>query len=370
MPIEPDPPPTLLHVARAAGVAKSTASLAFSAPQRVRADTRERVLGAARALGYAPNALARSLATGRNGLLALVLSDMLNPHSGATQAAVQARAYERGYLLIVGTSRADPAAERELLERFAALRVRGVVLVTSGTDASHARALEAMRLELVSLDQRLAAGTAHVGLDNADAAERLVEHLVGLGHRRVAHVAGRRGTWTAERRLDGVRAALARAGLDFPERCLVEGEYDERLSRERCLALLGAPDPPTALVAANNLCALGARQAILDAGLRCPEDVSLAAIDDLPGGTLVVPRLTHVEQPLESMCAAAVDRLVDALEGEVRRDATSVEMRGALVEGGSTAAPPDGARRRVAIGADPRGEPARRFVSRAGAARR
>ena len=342
MPNETDPHPTLLQVARAAGVAKSTASLAFSAPERVRADTRERVLGAARTLGYAPNALARSLATGRNGLLALVLSDMRNPHSGATQAAVQARAYERGYLLIVGTSRDDPAAERELLERFAALRVRGVVLVTAATgDAAHARALEAMRLELVSLDQRLAGGrAAHVGFDNAGAAAVLVDHLVGLGHRRVAHVAGRRGTWTAERRLDGVREALARAGLALPARHLVEGEYAEGAAFERCLALLRAPDPPTALIAANNLSAMGARRAILAAGLGCPEDVSLASIDDLPGGALVEPRLTHVEQPIEAMCASAVDRLVDALEATGGGAAATIELAGRLVVGGSTGPAP------------------------------
>ena len=334
-----DTRPTLLDVARRAGVAKSTASLAFSAPQRVRADTRERVLGIARELGYAPNALARGLATGRNGLLALVLSDMLNPHSGATQAAVQARAYERGHLLLVGTSREDPALELELLERFAALRIRGVVLVTAGTDAAHARALEALPIEIVSLDQRTSAGGGvHVGLDNAAAAAALVDHLVGLGHRRIAHVAGRRGTWTAERRLEGVRAALARAGLALPERYLVAGDYDEARARERSLALLRGPRPPTAIVAANNLCAMGARRAILDAGLRCPGDVSLASIDDLPGGALVEPRLTHVEQPLEAMCTAAVDRLVDALEG-VATGIEGTRLDGRLIVQGSTGPP-------------------------------
>jgi len=338
----PDTHPTLQQVADAAGVAKSTASIAFSDPDRVSAATRERVLATARELGYAPNALAQSLKTGRNDLLGLVVSDMRHVHGGATQDAVQARAYERGYLLIVGTSRDDVDSERELLARFAALRIRGVLLTAAGTEVDYATLLDGLRLDIVTLDQRpRGCGRDHVGLDNALATRLLVRHLVELGHTRIAHVAGRRGLWTAERRLDGVREALAESALSLPPELLVEGEFSEQPAFERCLALLQGEAPPTAIVGGSDSTALGARRAIRALGLHCPRDVSLAGVDDLPGGELVEPRMTHTVQPLDEICRRATDLLIDRLEG--RRDEhgepEQVMLAPRLVVGDSTAPP-------------------------------
>ena len=150
---------------------------------------------------------------------------------------------------------------------------------------------------------------------------------------------GRRGTWTAERRLDGVRAALAAHGLTLPERYLVDGDYVESVAFEGCTALLRAPERPTAIVAANNATAAGTWRAIRAAGLACPEDVSLVSIDDLPGGSLIEPRLTHVAQPLAAMCAAAVDALVDALEGVPGQGEAVREMTADVTLGGTAGAP-------------------------------
>ena len=331
--------PTLMEVARLAGVAKSTASLAFSDPARVALATRERVAAVAAEVGYAPNALARSLATGRSDLIALVTSEMRNPHTAAIQAAVQARALERGHLLLVGTSDEDVAREIRLLERFASMRIRGALLTPASGLPAHGEALARLRMDLVFLDQRTdGPARDHVGLDNAAAARLLVEHLVGLGHRRIAHVAGRRGLWTAEARLDGVRGALRAAGLALPEAMIVDGRFREGPSFEGCLELLGRPDRPSAVVAANNVGALGTLRAIRRLGLRCPEDVSLVGIDSLPWGALIEPALTHVAQPLDAMAKAATDRLIDRLEGLVGEGdgPVRVELAPRLVVGGSS----------------------------------
>ncbi len=335
--------PTLLEVARQAGVAKSTASLAFSDPGRVALATRERVAAVAAEIGYAPNALAKSLATGRSDLIGLVTSEMRNPHTGAIQAAVQARALERGHLLLVGTSDEDVEREMRLLERFAAMRIRGALLVPASDLAAHGEALARMRLDIVFLDQRAHGPVRdHVGLDNTKAARLLVEHLVGLGHRRIAHVAGRHGLWTAEARLDGVRDALRTAGLALPDSMIVDGQFLEAASFEGCLELLRGPDRPSAVVAANNVSALGALRAIRHLGLRCPEDVSLAGIDSLPWGALIEPALTHVAQPLEAMARAATDRLIDRLEGLVEQgdEPVRIELAPRLVLGRSTGKAP------------------------------
>ena len=335
--------PTLARVAREAGVAKSTASLAFSDPERVGEATRERVLAIARELGYAPNALAKSLKTGRNDLLGLIVSDMRSPHGGNTQDAIQARAYARGHLLIVGTSRDDAASERELLERFAALRIRGVLLTATGLDVDYAALLDALRIDVVTLDQHLVdSGRDHVGLDNARATRLLVRHLVGLGHRVVAHVGGRRGLWTAEERLAGVRAGLAEAGLALADEHLVDGDFREERAHAATLALMRGANAPSAIVAANDATALGARRAIRELGLDCPRDVSLVCVDDLPGGALVEPRMTHVEQPLEAICHRATDLLIDRLEGLRERPEEPVHeaFEPTLVVGDSSGPPP------------------------------
>ena len=268
---------------------------------------------------------------------------MRNPHTGAIQAAVQARALERGHLLLVGTSDEDAAREIRLLERFASMRIRGALLTPASGRRAHGEALARLRMDIVFLDQRTeGARRDHVGLDNGAAARLLVEHLVGLGHRRIAHVAGRRGLWTAKARLDGVRRALRAAGLALPEAMIVEGGFREVPSFEGCLELLGRPDRPSAVVAANNVSALGALRAIRHLGLRCPEDVSLVGVDSLPWGALIEPALTHVAQPLGAMARAATDRLIDRLEGRVREgdEPVRVELAPRLVVGGSTGVAP------------------------------
>jgi LacI family transcriptional regulator len=305
---------TIAELARAVGVAKSTVSLAFSTPERVRPETLSRILDEAERSGYQPNPLAQSLRTGRHNLLGLMMNDMANPHNGAFFSAVQAEALARGFLVLAATSHDDPAREAAILDQFRAIRVRGAILTPH---FAWSEAPRAPRLwgPLVTFDQR-AAGLScdHVGLDNRGAAGALTHLLMDAGHRRIGHVAGRRGLWSAEERIEGVREALAERGLPLEPDLVESGGYEEGASQAAALRLLQGPGRPTALVAANNAAAVGTMRALRQAGLRCPEDVSVVTVDGLPAADLTDPPVTAAVQPVEAMARQAAAWLFEGVE--------------------------------------------------------
>lgn len=311
----PDRRSTIADVARQAGVAKSTASLAFSAPARVAPPTLERVRDAASRLGYAPSVMAASLRSGRNNLVGLLAADMLNPHTAATLKAVEAACRARGRIVITATCDQGIAEEREILSHFRSLRIRGVILIGSGFGAAYTDGLRAHDVEFVTLDQHLPGlGADHVGLDDRLAMQTLVGHLAALGHRRIGHVAGTRGLWSAEERAAGMREACSAAGLDPADCPIVHCDYRADGGRDAALTLLDRGERPTAIVAANNVTAIGALRALRARGLSCPGDVSLVSVDFLPWGDLIAPEMTCTIQPVTEMAEQAVTWLVERLD--------------------------------------------------------
>lgn len=307
---------TIADLAGAAGVSKSTASLAFSAPQRVRPETLARILSTAEAIGYAPNLLAQSLKTGRNNLLGLVVSDMTNPLNGAFLSAVQGYALAAGHLVLATTSHDDPDREAEILTRFRALRIRGAILAATGSGSDYARRLVSLGARIVMFDQKIDGLSGdHVGLDNRAATKMLTSHLLDLGHTRIGHVTGRRGLWTAEERICGIRDALAERGHTLDPTLVADADYRETASHAAAIRILDRADRPTAIVAANNLATVGALTAIRDLGLRCPADVSLVSVDGLPWPDLTDPPITAAVQPIAEIAKLATTWLFDRLDG-------------------------------------------------------
>jgi LacI family transcriptional regulator len=153
-----------------------------------------------------------------------------------------------------------------------------------------------------------------VTVDNREAGRLATEHLVRLGHRRIAIVSGRPGVFTAEERLAGYRESLARHRLSFDERLVLAANFRAEAAHAAVQRLLARPRPPTAILAANNLMTMGTIQAVLDMGFRCPHDISIAGIDDFPWSAVIQPRLTTVAQPIEEMGKVAVARLLERLD--------------------------------------------------------
>jgi LacI family transcriptional regulator len=307
---------TIRDVAKLAGVSISTVSLALSDSGRVSPATREKIWAAAETVGYAPNALAQSLKSGRSSLIGMVMADISNPFFGRLLSEVERVALNAGHLVIVCDSGGDPSRERAILQHLSNQRVAGIVLSTLSRGPDHMEHLRRLTMPFVLVDQKVEGVEADfVASDNVLASAILTEHVIRFGHRRIAHIAGRTGLWTAERRLQGFVDTMRAAGIEPDQSLIVDGDYEGEAAYAQAMRLLTRADRPTAIIAANNVMALGALQAMNDLGFKCPEEVSLTSIDDVPWGNVIQPRITMVVQPVDEMARIATAFLLERING-------------------------------------------------------
>ncbi|HEU0102692.1 MAG TPA: LacI family DNA-binding transcriptional regulator [Mycobacteriales bacterium] len=295
---------TIADVARKAGVSKATASRAFSRPEAVRADTRERVLAVARDLAYTPSPVARSLSTGRTGNLGLFVPDISNPFFGPLMKAVQSEAKARGFALFVADSD-EHTEDEEGLVRAIAAQVDGLVLASPRMSDDQLRSLHA-QVPLVVIN-RSTVGVPGVLVDSAQGMTQAVEHLVALGHRRATYLAGPADSFSATERRASLTAAAARHGLEVVELGPVEPRFSAGVRGADLALATGA----TAVLAYNDLVALGLMQQLVARGLRVGPDVSVVGFDDIWLAPMTTPPLTTVCAPGAAAGTAAVRLLTD-----------------------------------------------------------
>ncbi|WP_428248267.1 LacI family DNA-binding transcriptional regulator [Ferrovibrio sp.] len=302
-------------VAKHAGVSIATVSTALNGTGPVSEKTMRRIWEAVEAVGYAPNGIARSLRLGRSRLLGLIVSEITNPFFGALTLAVEKAARAQGYAVIVCNSNEDEARELELLELLKVQRVAGILVAPSGQGVKYRDSLSRdAGAPLITIDRQIEGlERDFVGLDNRAAGRMITDYILRLGHRRIAFIGGRMGVSTSDLRFEGFCDALAAAGLQADPALCLRADFRGDAAYTVAQPLLAMAERPTAIVAANNVMALGALQAIGDLGFRCPQDVSVAGIDDFPWSTALRPRLTTVAQPIEEIGQAAVEMLLDQL---------------------------------------------------------
>lgn len=295
-------------VARLAGVSVSTVSRALAHHSQVSAVTRERVTAIAAQLGYRPHTLARGLRLGRTHVLGLLVPDLENPSFASVTKGVHARARAAGYAVFVADSEEARSAEPTLLAEFAQ-RVDGVIVASPRSDdETLRRALGDLPHVLVNRD---AAGLPSVDADDADGVTQALGHLHALGHRTVAVAAGPTSSWSGTRRVEGLRRAAERLG----NVTLVElGSFRPYFSGGFAAADHAVASGATAVVAFNDLMALGILDRLRGRGVRVPEDISVVGFDDVAFATLVSPALTTVRVPHIGLGQSAVDLLVGMLD--------------------------------------------------------
>ncbi|WP_405879884.1 LacI family transcriptional regulator [Streptomyces sp. NBC_01136] len=344
---------TLADVAARAQVSPATVSRVLNGNYPVAASTRERVLRAVDDLDYVLNGPASSLAAATSDLVGILVNDIADPFFGIMAAAIQSEIGGPGgraggeRLGVVCNTGGSP--ERELTYLTLLQRQRAAAVVLTGgavEDALHAAAVAAKLRKLgdagtqVVLCGRPPAPDAPEAIaltfDNRGGGQQLTEHLIGLGHRRLGYIAGPEERTTTRHRLEGHRAALAAHGIEDDPRRTVHGRYDRRAGYEATLELLRRDPSLTAVVAANDTVALGACAALRDAGLRIPDDVSVAGFDDLPFSIDAVPALTTVRLPL-SEAGARAGRI--AMGREEPPPGGIATVQGELMVRGSTGAP-------------------------------
>src|SRR5215469_411363 len=314
----PDRPATLRDVAAAARVHPATASRALNPETRilVSEDTARRVTEAAERLGYRPNPVARSLRTRRSHTVGVLIPDLNNPLFPPIVRGLEDRLAEHGYVALIGNTDADLTRERMIFEQMRARHVDGFVLATA---TLHSEILdEASEAELpVVLMNRTAQGYpfSAVSVDNEQGVRAAVAHLVALGHTRIGHIAGPQDASTGAARLRGFRDAMASHRLPLSDAQVVNAlayslEEGVRLGRE----LLTAGGGLTAVVAANDMLAIGCYSALDELGLRCPEDVSVIGFNDMPFVDRLRPPLSSVRFPHYQLGTEAATLLIERIE--------------------------------------------------------
>jgi DNA-binding LacI/PurR family transcriptional regulator len=343
---------TIYEVARAAGVSPSTVSnLLNGRPGRMLPATRLRVEQAIERLGYRPNRAAQQLRTGRIRVIGLVVPSVANPFWGAFARHLEGVALSEGYHLLLCNSERDPDRERQYIEELWDDGIRGVVLCSSLPSLDHLQPLIARGLGLVAFDRTSQAGDpaslVNVSVDNAVGASLATQHLLSLGHRRIALVSGSLASVNRAERLHGFQTAVRAARI--PKRDVVVwsgassqyGDLDAaELGRRAGHELMSARRPPTAIFAINDMTALGIYAGARDAGAHVPVDLSVIGFDDIVLADLAAPPLTTVRQSLPEMAAAAFGQLHELIKDSSPRPGRSILIRPELVVRKSTAPPP------------------------------
>lgn len=339
---------TIADVARHAGVSTASVSRALSGRAGVSPAVRERVLRSATALSYRPNAIARSLRMDTTQTIGLIVSDVMNPFFGELAYAIEEEAHRQGLSIILCNANEDTARQDEYIDLLLGRRVDGLLL-TPALRTSPALAAAAERgTPMVFVDRAVPGAAAPVvRADGSRATAELVEHLVRLGHERLAVIAGPQQTLTGRERLRAFRAAVRGHGLPLPRTRVCVGDFRMDSGRRAAARLLDLADPPSAVFVADNLMALGAVQEMRDRGVHIGRDVAIAAFDDPPWFRLLDPPLTAVSQPVTEMGTHAVRTLVDLRAGRPVSSLTldcRLVVRASCGEGDSPAPRPAGPR--------------------------
>ncbi|ANZ19363.1 transcriptional regulator, LacI family [Streptomyces noursei ATCC 11455] len=305
---------TMVDVARRAGVSVATVSHVVNDTRPVRPDTRAAVLAAIEELGYTHNTLARSLVTSRTRSIGLAVSAISNPYFTEILQGVEAGALEAGYSLLIADPHDDPRHERKVVQLLHERRVDGMIVAPSAEPAEMVDYVTKRQVPTVFLDRLVGDGFDQVCAESAGPVRRLVEHLADAGHTRIGLVAGLPGLSTTTERVQGYREGLRARGLPFTPELLAGGNSEAEGAQDATRHLLAAPEPPTAIITANNAMTIGALQALRDLGLEVPRDIALACFDDFSWADLFTPRLTAIAQPSKELGAAAVRLLLERLD--------------------------------------------------------
>lgn len=312
---------TLKEIARRTGKSITTVSRALADYDDVSAETKALVRRVADELGYTPNLLAQRLQKRRSDTIGLILPTFgprfSDPFFSEFLAGVGNMAAEHGYDLLVST---QPPGEREMRayrQKVQSRQVDGFVIVRTRRQDARIRYLSEIGFPFVAFGRTEGElDFPFVDVDGTQGMRLIAEHLIGLGHRRIACLAPPPDLLFAEHRLIGLRQALADHGLELPDDRIVLGDLTQKSGYQAAMRLLESPTPPTAIAACNDLMALGAMSAIQERGLAVGRDVAVTGFDDIPMAEHSHPPLTTVHQPIYQIGKTVCEMLIRLLQGQ------------------------------------------------------
>ena len=343
---------TIIDIARIAGVSKSTVSRALSDAASISDEAREKVMAAVAVTGFQRNQMARSLRSGRTGMLGLVIPDIANPFWAEVARGAQDEAAEDGVSLLVFSSDWDAARQASHLRALVEARVDGA-MVNPVEDQSKVLDPFAMPLVLIGSSAERYPHLSSVGSDISQGVSLALDHLIKTGHTKPVLLMGGGRRVARANFLNAVDDFYARNGIAGGVGRVVEGDYTVEGGRRAIAELIkqGGHEGPISVFAANDLMALGAMLAVREAGLKCPDDVSILGFDGIAGGNFADPGLSTVQKPARAIGMQAVKLLRQEIAGEIERHhevlPCDLILRGSVAE---TREPSKRAPRRVGVG--------------------
>ncbi len=308
---------TIEDVAKAAGIHRSAVSHTFSGKGNLSAETRERILQCAQELGYRPNLIARSLSKRRTHTIGLTVPDITNPYYATAVQVVEQTAYRSGYRAIIAATDRNKDLGYDLLCDLVDRRVDGIVLTFDTLSAATIQSITATIPVVWCMWETAGSDlTPAVTFDFAHAGQLVAEHLLALGHTRIALVADARDEMTYEGRCAGFRRALQSAGYPLADDLLRIGDGTLEGGRTAAGPLFALSDSPTAVFATNDLMALGLLERARERGLRVPDDLSIVGFDDIFVANLVTPALTTVHIDSARIMSTATELLIALIGGQ------------------------------------------------------
>lgn len=306
--------PTIREVASRAGVSPTTVSHVINNTRFVSADARQRVLDAMAELNYRPNVLARSLRRGETRTLGLILPDSANPFFAEIARAIEDTAFFNGYNVILGNSENELTKEQVYVDVLVNKQVDGLIFVATGDHSPSLEQLVNDGLPVVVVDRRLSNLEVDTVLtDNLQGGLTATRHLLDLGHRRIACITGPSNLTPSAERVIGYRQALEERSLPVDETLIRKGDFHPHSGYLAVAQLIQSNPRPTAFFICNDMMAIGALRALVEARLQVPQDCSLVGFDDIELASYVTPPLTTIRQDKNAMAEAAVQLLLERI---------------------------------------------------------
>jgi len=322
----------MLDVARTAQVSVATVSALINGTTRVSPALTQRIEAAISAIGYERNAIARSLKLGATNTIGLMVTDIRNPFFADIVATIQYALNRVGYAVMVCSSDENTDLQDMQIKLLLDRAVDGLIIAPAGEDVMLKEFLASVRRPMVIVDRTCEGlDVDTVTLDNRKAVLDATSYLTSLGHRRIGYIAGPLITSTGRDRLAGYRDALAVAEIPYVDELVQDGDSREAGGYRAAMQLLTQRDRPSAIFSANNLMTIGAMKAIRDAGLSCPDDISVACFDDFPWADVFRPHLTTVAQPVQAIGEYAANLLLDRLSGKADESPRRLVIQGRLI---------------------------------------
>jgi LacI family transcriptional regulator len=329
---------TIYDVAKEANVSAMTVSRVINNKGRISEATRIRVRKIMDELGYVPNTVARSLVLQETKMLSLLITDITNPFYTTIARGAEDAAMRFGYKLLFGNSDENINKEKDYLDMILSTRVDGVLFAPAGDSSiEHLRLLEKRKIPFVLLDREVPGVECDIVLgDSKEGAKLLVEHLLELGHSRIALINGSGETSTARNRLQGYKDALAQQDIVFDQLLSLEVTF-RGLENESLLSpLFALEEPPTAIFAANNFLAISIIRSLKSMNLRVPEDISLVCYDDLGIASELNPFLTAAVQPAYQFGYEGIGLLIERIQGTAPSEPRTLLFPSEIVIGSSS----------------------------------